>query len=111
MNLNTAIPAVTLEAAKDHCRVDHDLEDALLEGMIAAATQRAEHIMGREIIHRDDVNALCESIDAVPAAVRCWILCEVADLYGKRETSESGKSSDGRRNFDHLLDGFRLFED
>ena len=107
-DITTALPAVTLEKAKLHLRVDHDLDDSLIETYILAATERGEHILGREIIRRVDDDALANSVDSVPRAVQSWVMCSVADLYETRETSGSGKS-EGRKNYDHLLDAFRLF--
>jgi len=40
---------VSLQEAKDHCRALHDDEDALIEGLIGAATQHVEKQTGRAI--------------------------------------------------------------
>lgn len=103
----TTLP-VTVERAKLHLRVDHEHEDDLIRDLIQAATERCEHILGREIIGTG--TALAESVEDVPAAVRSWILCEVADLYERRSTSEGG-SGQFRRYYDHLLDRYRIFAD
>lgn len=44
--------AVTLEEAKLHLRVDHDEEDALITGLIMAATEDAEAFQGRSFTTR-----------------------------------------------------------
>lgn len=43
-------PAVSLAEAKLHLRVDHDVEDSLIERIIRAATERAEEIQGRAFV-------------------------------------------------------------
>lgn len=43
-------PALLLEEAKLHLRVDHADEDALILGMIVAATAEAEHTTGRKLV-------------------------------------------------------------
>ncbi len=101
-------PAITLARAKAHLRVDHTADDDLIEAYIGAATQQAEHVLGREIVKVSDENALATTVDDVPPAVSAWICLAVADLYEKRSISESGLGQ-GRRNYDHLLDGFRIF--
>ncbi len=100
--------AITLARAKAHLRVDHDADDDLIEGFIGAATEQAEHVLGREIVKVSDEKALAETVDDVPPAVSAWICLAVADLYEKRSISESGLGQ-GRRYYDHLLDGFRIF--
>ena len=108
VDITTAVPAVSLEMLKQHLRVDHNLEDDLIAAYGLAATQQAEHILGREIVCREDENALAETEQTVPLAVKTWICLAVADLYEKRAVSDSGLGQ-GRRNYDHLLDGFREF--
>lgn len=103
--------AVTLARAKAYLRVTHGAEDELISNLINAATAQAEQICGREIVKRDDDNALVESIEDVPTkapGVHQWILMCVADFYEKRGASESPVAT-GRRYYDHLLDPYRLF--
>lgn len=100
--------AITLARAKAHLRVDHDADDELITAYIGAATEQAEHVLGREIVKVKDEQALAETVDDVPPAVGAWVCLAVADLYEKRSISESGLGQ-GRRNYDHLLDGFRIF--
>ena len=100
--------AITLARAKAHLRVDHDADDDLINAYIGAATEQAEHVLGREIVKVNDEKALAETVDDVPPAVAAWVCLAVADMYEKRSITESGLGQ-GRRNYDHLLDGFRLF--
>lgn len=100
--------AITLARAKAHLRVDHDADDDLINAYIGAATEQAEHVLGREIVKVNDEKALAETVDDVPPAVAAWVCLAVADMYEKRSISEAGLGQ-GRRNYDHLLDGFRLF--
>ncbi len=101
-------PAVELAHVKLHLRLDHDADDELVKAFIEAATSQAEHVLGREIVKSRDENALAETVDDVPAAVRAWICLAVSDMYEKRSISESGLGQ-GRRNYDHLLDAYRMF--
>lgn len=41
---------VTLDTAKMQCRVEHNLDDALINGYISAAREQAEHRTGRALI-------------------------------------------------------------
>ena len=106
--MSDVVGAVDLETAKKQLRVEYTEDDALITAYIAAATAQCEQICGREIVKRTDSNALCESVDTVPAAVKTWVLLTVTDLYEKRGASESPVAT-GRRFYDHLLDGDRTF--
>lgn len=108
MSDSDVVGAVDLETAKKQLRVEYTEDDALITAYIAAATAQCEQICGREIVKRADSNALCESVDTVPAAVKTWVLLTVTDLYEKRGASESPVAT-GRRFYDHLLDGYRTF--
>ncbi|HEY1071500.1 head-tail connector protein [Brevundimonas sp.] len=51
----TAAPtdqAITLAAAKKHLRVDHDDDDALIEGMVAAAVGHVESVTGQRLVRQ-----------------------------------------------------------
>jgi uncharacterized phiE125 gp8 family phage protein len=41
---------ISLQEAKEHCRIDLDDEDALLSGYITAARQHVEDVTGRQLI-------------------------------------------------------------
>lgn len=80
--------ALTLPEVKTHLRVDHDAEDALIQQYIAAAHDRVEAFLGREVPW-DVTSALPGGV--YPAAVRQGELQIIGDLYRNRETnSEPG---------------------
>lgn len=58
-----AVYPVSLAKAKEWCRVDYADQDAVLNLLIAAATERAEEITGRAFIQRQ----LELRLDAFPA--------------------------------------------
>ena len=64
---------VEISDLKKHLNIDIDDDDSLLEEYEAAAVELAEHFMNREIIQRDDPQALCTSAADVPAAVKQYI--------------------------------------
>lgn len=110
-DVTTALPATTLEETKAHLRVEYTAEDALIEEYILAATQRAEHICEREIVKREDANALADDVSTVPRAVKAWVWCYVAELFERRSMAAGGDSNGyGMRKYDHLLDPF-MFPD
>lgn len=41
---------ISLAAAKLHAKIDHATDDALIDALIVAATERAEHYTGRKLI-------------------------------------------------------------
>ena len=45
-----AVPVVDLAEAKLHLRVEHDAEDALIDRIVTAATERAEEIQSRAFV-------------------------------------------------------------
>jgi uncharacterized phiE125 gp8 family phage protein len=57
-----ALPAVTLAEAKTHLAVDTDDFDAMIEMLVAAATDHAESFMGRALVER----TLDYFVDAFP---------------------------------------------
>ena len=105
----TCIGAVSLDRAKEHCRIDDDEEDSLVNAFIVAATQHAEHVLGREIVKRLDENALADDVDSVPEGIKAWVCIVVAEMYEHRGLTESGDSRS--HNFDHLLDPYKLYWD
>lgn len=60
------VPVISLQAAKNHLRVDDDMtiDDDLIESYIQAATVAAENYMSRSIYQRDFVME-CDSFDTI----------------------------------------------
>lgn len=100
------ISPVTLEVFKAHMHIDDDFEDDLLSQYLVSATGYAEHLMQREIIKRNDDQALAESADDVPPAVKQYVLCLAGDYYTHREMSGEKTLTEYH---DHLLDPFILW--
>ena len=96
---------VSLDDLKKHLNIDIDDDDDLLLEYEAAAVEMAEHFMNREIIKRDDQQALAASAADVPAAVKQYIRCQVGDFYKQREITATGQFSTFYR---HLLDPYCL---
>lgn len=105
--LNTPpVPIVSLVEAKAHLRIEHDLEDSLIQSYIMAASYSAEHIMQRECIKRVDPQAVCLDSFSVPEPIKQYVLVTVGDYYAKRENlSEKALNT----VFKHLLDPFILY--
>lgn len=61
---NPALYPVTLAEAKDHLVITHDLDDALIDGLISAATEYAEQYVNRALVQR----TLDYSMDYFPAS-------------------------------------------
>ena len=96
---------VSLDDLKKHLNIDIADDDDLLLEYEAAAVELAEHFMNREIIKRDDQQALAASADDVPAAVKQYIRCQVGDFYKQREITAVGQFATFYR---HLLDPYCL---
>lgn len=64
---------MTLEEAKEHLRVAHDLEDALIQTYLDAALQHVAIYLG------DDLP------DPLPKPIEAAVLLLMADLYLNRE--------------------------
>lgn len=107
VDTTTAVPAVTLEDAKKHLRVDFDDDDAEIGSMILAATQNAEHECGHAIITREGETGFAADVSAVPAPIKMWILMRVAAMYERRD-SENGTTAP-LAFVDHLLDPYRCY--
>ena len=82
---------VTLDDLKKHLNIDINDDDDLLLEYEAAAVELAEHFMNREIIQRDDAQALSTTAAGVPAAVKQYIRCQVGDFYKQREITTTGQ--------------------
>lgn len=76
---------VDLQQAKEHLRIDHDHEDALILGYIEAATAAAYNYLNWEDIPDDP-----------PAPVISAILLVVADLYENREIHIDSRTVESR---------------
>ena len=76
---------------KKHLNIDINDDDDLLLEYEAAAVELAEHFMNREIIQRDDAQALSTTAAGVPAAVKQYIRCQVGDFYKQREITATGQ--------------------
>ena len=96
---------VSLDDLKKHLNIDISEDDALLEEYEAAAVELAEHFMNREIIQRDDAQALSTTAAGVPAAVKQYIRCQVGDFYKQREITATGQFA---TFYKHLLDPYCL---
>ena len=92
---------VTLDDLKKHLNIDIDDDDDLLLEYEAAAVELAEHFMCREIIQREDPQALSTTAADVPAAVKQYIRCQVGDFYKQREITATGQFA---TFYKHLLD-------
>ena len=56
--------AVTLEELKQHLRVEHDADDALIQSYGLAATEFAEQVCDREIVKDTDPQAFVTVAEA-----------------------------------------------
>ena len=108
IDTSTAKSAVTLEDAKLHLRVDHSADDALIEALCLSATQMAEHELQRGLISREGTVGYGAEPSDVPAAIRQWILMQVAHFYERRQAATQGELK--KLPFvDALLDPYRTW--
>lgn len=91
------VALVTLQQAKDHLRVTHDLEDADIQLKLNAATQMALGYLDRPVYaDQAELNAALASGDAgsfplvATDMVRAGILLLLGDLYTNREETVTG---------------------
>jgi len=96
---------VSLDDLKKHLNIDINDDDDLLLEYEAAAVELAEHFMCREIIQREDPQALSTTAAGVPAAVKQYIRCQVGDFYKQREITAIGQFA---TFYKHLLDPYCL---
>lgn len=57
VEVSTALPAVTLDEAKLHLRVESTADDDLISALILACTQMAEHELQRGLVTREGTEA------------------------------------------------------
>jgi len=88
---------LTLAEAKLHCRIDGTDEDALLAGMIEAATAAVG----------DYINSPTPLDTTAPAPVKAAALLLVGDLYANRE-SQADRPLSKNPTFERLLNPYRL---
>ena len=82
--------ALTLAELKNHLRIDDDItrDDADIPLMLAAATQEAEHLMGRSLLPQ----TLAATLDAFPCANQSITVRhgQVTEVQGIAYTSDTG---------------------
>jgi len=84
----------TVEEAKTHLRVDHDVEDEYIDSLIAAAEDHVSKYLG------DDLP------DPMPNPVKAAVLLLVADLYEHRER-QADRIFRENKTYDLLLNPYR----
>ncbi|WP_027995403.1 head-tail connector protein [Simplicispira psychrophila] len=90
---------LTLQETKLHLRVDDDAEDALLLGLIAAAT----------LAVGDHINSPVPLDNTAPAPIKSAALLLVGDLYLWRESQTDRPLTDNRA-FERLLAPYRVYQ-
>lgn len=75
--------AVTLEEAKKHLRIDHDLDDEYIAQLCEACTRQCEHELERSIFGE---SGLAETVADVPKGIKIWVLLHVGTLYENRDS-------------------------
>jgi len=76
---------VTLAEAKDYLRVDHEEEDAIIQGMIWAASDAVKDVASD--VDWDEYNPPFD----VPYRLKLAVLTRVARMYDDRHSMEAGK--------------------
>jgi uncharacterized phage protein (predicted DNA packaging) len=80
---------VTLDTAKAHCRVRHSADDELIEIYIAAAENRVQQFLNRDI--EEILASPPDDSPAEPmAAIKAAVLLYVGDMYENRESQVVG---------------------
>lgn len=95
---------VTLEEVKTHLRVQHDEEDALIEGLIAQAQTAAEDFCR---VSFDPFTDDSGSVAEVPGPVKLAVLLMVGYFYEHREAEDGAGFRTMRRAFMTLLYPYR----
>ena len=88
---------LTLAETKLHIRVDHEDEDTLITGLIAAATTATGDYIGR-------TTALD---DTSPAPIKAAAMLLVGDLYANRE-AQVERPLHGNATYERLLNPYRV---
>ena len=88
---------ISIAIIKQYCRVETDVDDVLLLGLAQGFCEQAQHICGQQ----------WATADALPMAVRNWILVNTQFLYDNRAAlMDSGGGQKVRTFADGLLDPF-----
>lgn len=97
---------VTLEQVKFQCRIEHDDEDALLDGYIAAARDHVQMHLDRTIyelaVPDDDPDGVIDN-----ASIDQAILMIVAHWYAHRESVSESSMADVPMGVNYLLQPYR----
>ena len=111
MSIDTAsaLPAVSIEEVKAHLRLDTSADDDLIQTLMLAVTQRAEHELQRGLITRSGTEGYGTDTTDVPAAIRQWILVHIAHLYEQRQAAGAGELK-AMPFVNFLLDPFRTWQ-
>lgn len=73
---------LSLDAAKEHLRLDDEIEDSTVEGLVAAAIATLEDFLGRPLI---DLQLGWASVEQLPANIVHAVKVILADLYENRD--------------------------
>lgn len=85
-----AVGVVTeLEVIKQHLRIVHTAEDAVLQLMVVAAKEAADQYLNNPFV--DSLGAPV----AIPSAVKMWLLSIIADMYSNRVNRLKNESQTG----------------
>lgn len=80
-------PILTIEQTKLWCRIDADVDDLVVQALIEDATLLIETRLRRPVISTDDENAVCTSIDTVPASIKLAALGVISMKYENRQAT------------------------
>ena len=96
---------IKLDVVKEHLRVTHDDEDALIERILAAATRRVSDDIQQTLL--PEGSAETDGI-VINEAIHHAILLTVGDLYENRESGTmSGRRFVRNPTYDRLLAPYR----
>ena len=98
-----------LTKVKENLILEHSADDALIEALCLSATQMAEHELQRGLISREGTVGYGAEPSDVPAAIRQWILIQVAHYYEHREATVEGAVTPLPK-LHALLDPFRTWK-